>query len=497
MSGIVERLRFIGELVAQPALVSGGLSLGYAELAERVTVLAAWLKTLDAGVVGLHSQNSVSWVIADLACQQAGVVCVPLPAFFSVEQCRHCISQAGVSLLISDQPDLFDTELFDTTALSPSPFLPQLYLWRVATQDTAVLPRGTQKITFTSGSTGKPKGVCLSFAHQWQVAESLADSINLNSPRHLCLLPLSTLLENIAGVYSPLLCGGTVYLADDASRGLGGSSRLNLPVLLDCIQQVRPQTLILLPQLLTALLAACQQGWRAPASLKFVAVGGARVAVQAIHTARAYGIPLYQGYGLSECGSVVALNTPGRDRIDCVGAVLPHCQVMVEDDEVVVTGACHLGYLGCPESWYPDKVSTGDIGALTDNWLSIEGRRDNLLITGFGRNISPEWLEAEVLASPLLSQCLVVGDGRPFLGALLGTTDGVSDSAITQWLDTVNRRLPDYAQLLRWQRIDAPAWGGVVTANGRLQRGKAHRVFAKQIEALYLQQPQDYQHAVL
>ena len=85
------------------------------------------------------------------------------------------------------------------------------------------VPPGTRKITYTSGTTGNPKGVCLSAANQLNVARSLIEATGLTAPRHLCTLPLATLLENIAGVYAPLLAGGTVdevQIAEQNEHGL-------------------------------------------------------------------------------------------------------------------------------------------------------------------------------------------------------------------------------------------------------------------------------------
>src|SRR5690606_24639695 len=101
--------------------------------------------------------------------------------------------------------------------------------------------------------------------------------------------------------------------------------------LLRCIEVERPHSAILVPQLLTVLVAACTKGWQPPDSLRFVAVGGARVAAELVIEARRYGLPVFEGYGLSECGSVVALNTSDTERLGSAGHVLPHCAVSVEE----------------------------------------------------------------------------------------------------------------------------------------------------------------------
>lgn len=476
---LLSRLSVLGERLepGHIALSDGRRDLDYPALTAAVRQVADWLEARAVRVVALQADNSVDWVLVDLACQVAGVICLPLPPFFTDAQRQHCLLTAGAGLLLADQtaairgldmPGL-NREL---AALPPCPLLPLLQAWSLPVSSTqaAACPAGTGKITFTSGSTGAPKGVCLSTAHQWRVAQALADAIAINAPRHLCLLPLATLLENLAGVYTPLLCGGTVLLPSAARRGLSGSSGLDVSALLTQLVDAGPATLILIPQLLHVLLGATRQGWRAPASLRFVAVGGARVAPALVQAARAGGLPVYEGYGLSECGSVVALNTPQADCPGAVGRVLDHCRVEIRDGEVVVTGASFLGYLGQPDSWYPETIQTGDLGQLDNGFLQIAGRRKNVLITAFGRNVSPEWVESALGAKPLLSQWVVAGDGLPQLLALLSAPETVSDAEVAAWIAEVNRGLPDYARIGDWRRLPLSAWQGWLTANGRPRR---------------------------
>jgi len=486
MNKLVELLRSIAATRPEGtcAVVDGDSELSFLDLAQQVQESADWLRSLDIEVLALHGENSVNWVVIDLACQEAGIVCLPMPTFFSEEQINRCLDEAGVDLILSDQ-DSFPHCLSRHKAFTALNQHRAFYVWRTPNGKIAQGPKGTQKITFTSGSSGAPKGVCLSFEHQWAVAKSLADVIDIKNPKHLCLLPLSTLLENIAGVYSPLLSGGCVFTLNDKQRGLSGSSGLDMSALLKCIERVRPNTMILIPQLLTALVAACSQGWVPPSSLKFVAVGGGKVSAELIAAAHQYKLPVYQGYGLSECGSVVALNTPGNAALHSVGRVLPHCSVGLEFGEIVISGANHLGYLGDKESWYPTKIYSGDMGFLENEKLTIEGRKKNVLITSFGRNVNPEWLESELMSAPLLSQCIVLGDAMPFLCALLCAPTQVSDGDITTWLEKINARLPDYARIGRWQRLEVEQLNLYATANGRLQRRKVEQAFSEIINNFY------------
>jgi long-subunit acyl-CoA synthetase (AMP-forming) len=352
-----------------------------------------------------------------------------------------------------------------------------------------VLPPGTGKITFTSGSTGRPKGVCLGNPQLLNQASALAAAAALERPRHLCLLPLSTLLENVAGVYAPLLTGGEVLVPGLAEVGFTGSSSLNSRVFLELLTRQQPESVILTPQMLHLLVTAAGQGWAPPAALRFVAVGGARVPPSLLQAAHARGIPAFEGYGLSECASVVSLNLPGASRPGSCGRPLPHVRVAIEDREIRVAGNAMLGYAGEPDRWGQAEIATGDLGYLdADGFLHIDGRKKNLLISSYGRNIAPEWVESEVLAEAELGECLVFGDARPYCVALLYPRDpAAGDAAIQQSIDRCNAHLPDYARIRRWHRLSQPlaASKDLLTENGRPKRQAILARYQGVIDALY------------
>ncbi len=463
------------------ALSDSARQVSWAQLAEAVEAVAAELSSLRIKRLALVADNSVDWALIDLAAQQAEIVLIPLPNFFTAAQARHSAQAAGVDYLIADQLPLAWLQALALQANTGQPLsaAPRMsgYRLAVATQRPE-LPRGCQKITFTSGSTGAPKGVCLTAEHQWQVAESLADAIGLNKPRHLGLLPLATLLENIAGIYTPLWCGGSVCFAAASERGLSGSSELSPERLLDCIASRQPDSLIAIPALLTLLVAAAEQGWQPPTTLKFIAVGGARTAPQLITAAARLGLPVYEGYGLSECGSVVALNRPAANLAGSAGKILDHCQVRVENGQLVIERPCFLGYVGDRASWGAIEVASGDLASLDEaGFLTIRGRKNHLLITSFGRNVSPEWVESLLLGGTLLRRCVVVGDAQPQLTALIDNQPSLSDRAIEDWLARCNAELPDYAQVHHWIRLDERQWQPLLTANGRPRRALIQTFF--------------------
>ena len=450
----------LAESGPQVALAEGERRLTYAELLGAVAVRGRHLRALGAHRVALALDNGIDWVLWDLAALHAGLVCVPLPAFFSAEQQRHVLDSAGIDCLIGAATPGFacvENDIYRRTVVQPAELHP-----------------GTCKITFTSGTTGQPKGVCLDLDTQLAVARSLvAASASRNVERHLCVLPLATLLENIAGVYAPLLAGARVELMPMVQIGLSGASGFDLMRFLQALQAAQPHSLILLPQLLLALVIAAERKLPVPDSLRFVAVGGGRVSTQLLERADALDLPIFEGYGLSECASVVCLNTPEQRRIGSTGQPLGHLQVtLAADGEVLVKGARMLGYLGEPAP-QGEWLGTGDLGHFEQGFLVLHGRKKHQFITAYGRNVNPEWVESELMQQLPVAQAWLHGEALPAnVAVLVARFSNTSDAQLQEAVDTVNRGLPDYAHVHHWLRADAPfsTNNDLATANGRLRR---------------------------
>ena len=409
----------------------GRVACRVVELADAVAQARNALERARVHRLGLLADNGPEWIIADLAAEAANVPLVPLPSFFSPAQLQHALDTAGVDTLLCA----------NGTAAQKLGFVPadslagtSLTIAQRTLANRLLLPGGTTKITFTSGTTGNPKGVCLGSAQQWAVARAIGSATRgLGLARHLCLLPLPVLLENVAGVYAALLEGATCIVPPLGEVGLTGSSQFDAAVCLAAIARAQANSVILLPQMLRALLGTIAAGHPLPASLRFVAVGGGRVAPALLAQARALGVPAYEGYGLSECASVVALNLPGAQRPGSVGKPLAHVRVRVSGwGEIEVAGNNYLGYLGDGAAARGEWLATGDLGHLDDDgFVHIDGRRRNLIITSFGRNVSPEWPEAELLAGPTIAQAAVFGEARAQLCAVLvPTAANMPDAAL-------------------------------------------------------------------
>jgi long-subunit acyl-CoA synthetase (AMP-forming) len=440
--------------------------LDYATLYAEVMARRQRLRDGNIKVVALALDNGVEAMLWDLAALFEGLTCLTLPPFFSAAQRSHCLEQSQAEVVIAG-PEL-------ESELQASGYAHTGEFWRRTFKGPNRMPEGTAKLTFTSGTTGTPKGVCLSAESILQVARELELASRPSHPQHhLALLPLAILLENI-GCYAALYAGATLSLPSQKTLGIQGASGVDVPRLLGFLASRAPQSLILVPQLLLMLVSAAEQKGFNPQHLRFAAVGGARVAEDLLHRAQRVGLPVYEGYGLSECASVVCLNRPQACRPGSVGRPLPHVQIRLADDgEVLIKGSTLLGYLGdAPhtDQWWP----SGDLGEFdAEGYLYLKGRKKHQFVTSFGRNVNPEWVEAELTQRRHIAQAFVYGEAMPHNHALLWPhRPDCPDEQLAAAVAEANEALPDYAQVHRWTRLDQPFTpaNGLLTANGRPRR---------------------------
>jgi long-subunit acyl-CoA synthetase (AMP-forming) len=477
------------------ALTGAQHTLTYQELAIAIEQVGAQLSAIPCKTIGLALDNSPLWAVLDLAGLASAKVIVPLPFFFSAEQIAHSIRDAGISCILTDQPDLYDRILTSSDIETSATYThiisgQEITEIRLTNIPAKILPAGTVKVTYTSGTTGNPKGVCLGAESMYQVANSLlAATEGKPGDQHVSVLPLSTLLENLAGVYVPLLAGATCHLLPLATVGLSGSSGLDVQKMLGTLITARATTTILTPQLLHAQIAAMEAGHPKPEHLRFVAIGGASVSERLLQRASKLGLPVFEGYGLSECNSVVSLNTPHARLIGSVGKPLPHVTLkFAEDDEVLLAGATMLGYIGDKPLSHDVFWHTGDIGHLdNEGFLHLSGRKKNIFITSFGRNVSPEWVERELTLHPAIAQVAVFGEARPYNVAVIVPRGNVPEAVINQAIAEANLVLPDYAQVKSWLPATAPflPQNGQLTANGRLKRDAILTQYQTAIDKFY------------
>ena len=424
-------------------------------------VLSAYRDGRPVGIALDHSPASAMLLVAFL---QSGVPAIPLPPFFSPSQRADALRHAGCQALIT-------AASIENGSIR----------WVADTLDheAVELPAGTAVISYSSGSTGTPKGVCLSADHLTAVASSVVDFIGADrADRHLAVLPFGILLEHVAGLFASLIAGGTYIALPGSAVGLSSPMQPEPAALLAAITDQRATSLILVPEYLALLVGVMESSGTVLPALDLVAVGGARLSPDLISRARAVGLPVRQGYGLTETGSVLTLEAALDGPPGGVGrSIGTHRLSLAADGEILVDGPVFLGTVGQPRS--PGPFATGDLGRIDDDgqyW--IEGRKSNLIVTSFGRNISPEWIEGLMVEQPEIAQAMVRGEGKASLEALIVPACPTAD--LDAAVRRVNAMLPDYARVGDVTAVPpfTPA-NGLLTGNGRLRRAAIDALHSK------------------
>ncbi|MES3153289.1 AMP-binding protein [Sphingomonas faeni] len=461
MTRLLDAIRGHAERRPDAIAIDGAAPVNWGTLARVLPQLAENLATRfsDGRPVALQVDQGVGECLLDLVLLEAGIPTIPLPAFFTAEQTDHALGAAGAEMLLSGPV---------TFSLDAHPGLEVLE--ERGNRPARPLPVGTARITFTSGSTGDPKGICLSRDHLLGVAQAVVDTLGVHhAGRHLPLLPPGIMLENVAGFHATMLAGGTYVALPQSAVGMADPFRPDVMAILNTIERQAITSLILVPHYLAGLVAAMRATGIQLPRLTLVAVGGARVDPLLLDAAADMRLPIRQGYGLTECASVVALDDGDPASRGSVGRSIGANTIrLAEDGEILIDGPLFLGTVGNPRA--PGPLATGDLGRIDDaGRLWIEGRKSALIVTSHGRNVSPEWVEGVLTRQPAIFQAMVRGDGRATLNALLVPSSPSAD--VDAAVDAANAALPPYARVARWQVLApfTPATG-LLTGNGRLRR---------------------------
>lgn len=416
------------------ALFEGDNVISYIDLVNLIEEKVDYLTLNNVTSLALYNLTNLDWIITDLACLKLNILCIPIPNFFTKEQILNALEKSGVEFILkTDNLEQLDSKKSRNLK--------------------------AQKITFTSGSTGNPKGVCLSVDNIEKVVESLDDRLNDSAIKvHSSLLPYSILLENIAGLYLSLYRGGCVDYS--MLKAINGEDIFNK------LEESQADSVILVPELLKLLVGYMKKSNKKLPKLKFAAVGGAKVSNELLEQAKLLGLPVYQGYGLSENCSVVALNNATNNKIGSVGKVLPHVKYHIASDgELFIDNPQFAGYTG---QNIKGSYATGDLAEIDkEGYLYITGRKKNIVITSMGRNVSPEWPESILLSNSKIAQALVFGDASKSLKALIVPT---TDVDVEEIKSMVNEKLPEYAHLEEIIIVENFAKNNLLTGNMRPKR---------------------------
>ena len=489
--------------------------------------------------VTLFSATRFEWGVLDFALAAIGAVNVPIYDTDSAAQAERIINDSGVKLAVTDNRERYDRLdsindrcpglqrilMMDGNALGALEGL------GVSVSDEELEARiadthadDLATIVYTSGSTGAPKGVELTHRNFLSVVragyECLGEVLCDNHPRLLLFLPLAHCFARFIQYCSIGSDDGVVgYLPDMKS-------------LLPDLRSFKPTYLLGVPRVfekvynaasrkagtgfkgrIFAQAAQCAREWSRTEqdggkhsasqrarhamfetsvyravrgalgpNIRYVACGGAPLSADLAHFFAGIGLPMIQGYGMTETAAPFTVTRVNDNKIGTVGQPAPGSSVRIADDgEVQVRGAnVFRGYHNLPEktaeTFTADGwLKTGDLGSLDeDGRLMITGRKKDIIITAGGKNVSPIPMEEEIAKCPIVEHAVVVGDGRPFIGALV-TLD---PEGLASWLPTIGQpadlSLADVAALPQVREEIQPF---VDRANATVSRAESVRKF--------------------
>ena len=500
--------------------------------------------------VGLQSRTRHEWTLVDYAIWWAGGVTVPLYETWSTEQVSGVVADSGMTLAVAETGavpgiptwtiDTSDTDLDALAAAGATVGDDDLETRRagVAAADLAT-------IIYTSGTTGTPKGCPLTHANLRAEIDGAVDML----PEIFTAEDASTLLFlPLAHVFARIVQIGAIH----AGVRLGVTS--DVAQLQERFETFQPTFVLAIPRVMerffnqasqqayadnrggffdravqTAIAhsRALDRGRISPAlrtrhavyervvyrklrrafggQVTWAIVGGAPLGERLAHFYRGVGLPVLEGYGLTETSGAITVNTPGEQRIGTVGKPMRGVEVRVEaGGELQVRGPqVFAGYWNNPEEtsscldnqgW----LSTGDLGDIDDDgFVRILGRRKEILITAGGKVVAPAVLEDRIRAHPYVSQCLVVGDGKPFVAALITIdrsawsgklTDPDLRAAVQTAVDSANAVVSQAESVRKFVILDED-WtqaNGYLTPSMKLKRSAVLSDFHDTVEALFV-----------
>jgi len=523
--------------------------------------------------VGILSRTRYEWTLLDFAAWAAGAVPVPIYETSSAEQVQWIVSNSEIQVLFAEtaanaatvaeardrMPSLSEVLVLDNDALDMLTILgkdvPDAEIdrrRRLANLDDLAT------IIYTSGTTGRPKGAELTHGNFVTLslnAVAAVPEVFNSMGRTMLFLPLAHVFARFIEVLA--LAGGTVLAHSPDIR-----------TLTDDLQGFRPTYILGVPRVFEKVWNQGEQSaaadkargyfnWATAVAIEYsraldtekgpglwlrfqrlfadglvfsklreklggrvthAVSGGGPLGERLGHFYRGMGLNIMEGYGLTETTAPTSVNRPGATVVGSVGQQLPGCAARIAEDGEILLKGPHIfrGYHKNPEAtaeaftedgWF----RTGDLGAIDENgFLAITGRKKEIIITAGGKNVAPAVLEDRVRAHALISQCVVVGDNRPFIGALLtldaeglpgwlkmngkpnmSVEEALTDPDVIASIDTAIDRANEAvskAESIRKYTIltsDFTIENGYLTPSMKVKRGLVLKDFAEDVERVY------------
>ena len=527
----------------------------------------------EGDTVALMISSCIEWVQFEQAALGLGLVVIPLYANDRADNVAYILRDANVRVLLIEDDEQWQAisevkseldGLDRFLALKPienvnvknffqvDDWLPETGGELANSQPNVIDKLAT--IVYTSGTTGRPKGVMLSHRNILWNAHSSLQTVDIYAEDiFLSFLPLSHTLERTIGYYLPMMAGSTVAYAR------------SIPHLAEDLIKIKPTVLISVPRIFERVLLKLKSklaeqggfsqfmfnsavsigwdkfqheqgrvGWKVsfflwPIFKKLVAgklmaklggrlrvavVGGAPLSEDVGKVFIGLGLPLIQGYGLTETSPVISVNRIEDNVPASVGTVIPGVEVKVDDKDQLLTRspAVMLGYWNLPEATaeiLDDEgwLNTGDKAKIEDGYIFITGRTKDIIVLANGEKIPPADMEAAILMDALFEQVLVLGESRPYLTALVVLNDENKAAFYHQFdsVDDENERkqkikhaamerlcdalksFPGYAQVRNVLIVEEP-WtveNEMITPTLKVKRNVVMSHYQSEIEALY------------
>ncbi|WP_433563253.1 class I adenylate-forming enzyme family protein [Nocardia sp. CA-151230] len=362
-------------------------------------------------VVAVRLPNTADLVVTLFAAWRLGAVVTPVNPALVADEVAFQVADAGAKAMVTDAP-------FDGPGCAVVPLGELLAGPGIDVEPIDADPGAPALLVYTSGTTGRPKGVMLDHANLLAMCGMVIDALDLNESDHsLLVLPLFHVNGIVVSVLSPLLAGGRTTVA----------GRFDAGSFFDRIEKARPTYFSAVPTIYAMLADRPADVHPAPSSVRFGICGAAPASIGVLAKFEArYGIPVVEGYGLSEGTCASTLNpVAGHRKPGTVGLPLPGQRIRIlgpdgddapvgEAGEVLISGPNVMrGYLNRPEATAATVVDgwlhTGDIGRLDeDGYLVLVDRAKDMIIRG-GENIYPKEIETVVYQLPEIAEAAVVG----------------------------------------------------------------------------------------
>ena len=522
--------------------------------------------------VAIMSKTRFEWTLIDFAVWTAGAVPVPIYETSSAEQISWIVSDAGCAAVVLETPahaatlgtvrgnlhELRDVWQIDAGGLDDlKAAAGEITDEELEARRSLINRADLATIIYTSGTTGRPKGCQLTHDNFMALAENTVERMKVvvaaEDASTLLFLPLAHVFARFVQVvcvqagarmghtadiknlladfrtFSPTFILSVprvfekIYNSSEQKATAEGKGKIFATAATTAIawstahEDGKPGALLkakhaLFDKLVYSKLRAAMGG-----KVDYAISGGAPLGTRLGHFYRGIGLTVLEGYGLTETTAPATINTPDLIKIGTVGPPLPGVSIQIADDgEILIKGnnvfsayrnngtATNVAIV---DSWF----HSGDIGELDhDGYLKITGRKKELLVTASGKNVAPAVLEDRLRAHPLVSQCIVVGDQKPFIGALItldaemlpawaknhsleglsmddARTNEVIHAEIQSAVDDANQAVSKAESIRRFTVLagDFTEDNGYLTPSLKLKRNIVMKDYASDVEALY------------